>query len=139
MLRSGVLVPLVYNVVVREGVEFIIRSPEIVEEDSTIFVLQDRLELLLGRFLVDRLDGKVIFAGDVVLVLPLVNPIGVAGPSPAPTPAWTLFLLRPFSGAVPPTAPTPTLATFRATASVKFVQSVLRHASIKHDRIPDVL
>ena len=47
MLRGGVPEPLVHNGVLGESVESMVRSPDVVEEHSTILMLQDRFELFL--------------------------------------------------------------------------------------------
>lgn len=140
VLRGRKLVPIVHDGVIREGVEFVIRSPDIVEEDPAILVLQDRLELLLGRRLLDGLNGKVPPARDVILVLPpLAGSICITSPTPAPAP--TPSPVRPFGGTGPPTAPAPTpaLATLGTATPMELLQSVFRNAGVKHDLVPHVL
>jgi len=146
MLRGWVFEPIVRHGVVRKGGEPVVRPLDVVEEDSIVFVLHDRLDLLLGGFLLDTLDGEVVFARDVVLVLPLVDPVDIVVPAfaPAPAPAPTLFPGRMFDF-VPSAAPTSTLvpaadgATLRTASTVELVQCVGRDASMKHNAIPDVL
>ena len=91
MLRSRELVPIVHNGVIGEGVESIVRSPDIVEEDPTVPMLQDRLELLLGMPLVERLNSKVPFGRNVVVILPLADPIDVMVPASTPAPTFLLL------------------------------------------------
>jgi len=142
VLRSGELEPTVHHGVFREGVESVVRSLSIVEEDSTVLMLQDRLELLLGGLLLDVFDGKILFARDVDLVLPVMDPIDIVVLASAPAPA--LFPVRMF-GLVSPAAPTSTLvpatdsATIGTTDAMELIQSVGRNASMKHNAVPDVL
>lgn len=140
MFRSGELEPIVCHDVFGEGVEPVIRPLDIVEEDPTILILQDRLELLLGRLLLDALDGKILFGRDVTLVPPFLDFINVVALALAPTP----FFGR-IPDFVPPTAPTSTLgptayiAMFRTTEAMELLQSVGRNAGMKHSAVPDVL
>ena len=142
MLRSGELEPIVHHRVFRKGVESVVRSLGIVEENSTVLMLQDRLELLFGGLLLDVFDGKIPFAWDVVLVLPLMGPIDIVILASAPAP--TLFPIRMFD-LVPSAAPTSTLvpaadsATIGTTEAMELIQSVWRNASMKHNVVPDVL
>ena len=89
MFRGGELEPIVQNGVFGEGVESIIRSLDIVEEDSAVLVLQDRLEFLLGGLPLDAFDGKILFGRGVVLILSLVDSVDIV--VPASTPASTFF------------------------------------------------
>ena len=91
MLRSGIFEPIIRHRVVRKGGESVVRPLDVVEEDSIILVLHDGLDLLLGGFLLDTLDGEVVFAWDVVLVLPLVDPVDIVVPALAPAPAPALL------------------------------------------------
>ena len=148
MFRGGELEPIVHHRVVRKGSKPVVRPLDVVEEDSIVLVLHDRLELLLGGFLLDTLDGEIVFVRDMVLVISLMDPVGVVVPAPAPAPAPaptpTLFPGRMFDF-VPPAAPTSALVsatdivTLRTAEAVKFVQRVGRDASMEHDAIPDIL
>ena len=89
MLGSRELEPFVHHRVFREGVESVVRSLDIVEEDSAVLVLQDRLEFLLGGLLLDAFDGKILFGRGVVLILSLVDSVDIV--VPASTPASTFF------------------------------------------------
>ena len=137
MLGSGELVPIVHHRVIRECVEFVIRSLGVVEEDSTVLMLQDRLELLVGRLLLERFNDKVLFAQHMVLIVAFVNWIDIVAPAPTPAPA--LLPMRSFGGAVSPAAPTPALATLGTAAPMELVQSISGNASAKHDLIPNIL
>ena len=144
MLRSGIFEPIIRHRVVRKGGESVVRPLDVVEEDSIILVLHDGLDLFLGGFLLDTLDGKVVFAWDVVLVLPLVDPVDIVVPTLAPAPAPALLPGRMFDF-VPPATPTSALvpaadgATLGTASTVELVQCVGRDASMKHNAIPDVL
>ena len=123
MLRGGDLEPIVHHRVVRKGSKTVVRPLDIVEEDSTVLVLHDRLELLLGGFLLNTLDGEIVFVRDVVLVLPLVDPVGIVVPAPVPAPASTFFLGRMF-GFIPPATPTPTLVPAADSATLGMAEAV---------------
>ena len=144
MFRSRELEPIVHHRVIREGGESVVRSLDIVEEDSAILVLHDRLELLLGGFLLDGFDGEILFARNVILVLPLMNPIDIVVSASAPAPAPQIFPGRMF-GSVPSAAPTSALGPaadsgmLRTAEAMKLIQSVGRDASMEHNAIPDVL
>ena len=140
MLSSGKSETIVLHRVFRKGVEPVVRSLDIVEENSAVLVLQDRLELLLGWLLLNALDGEILFARDVALVPSLIDPIDIVALALAPT----LFFGR-IPDLVPPAAPTPALgpvaysAMFGTTEAVEFLQSVGRNAGMKHSAVPDVL
>lgn len=142
MLRSAELEPIVHDRVFREGGESVVRPLDIVEEDSTVLVLHDRLEFLLRGFLLDPFDGEILFARDVVLILHVVDSVDIVVSSPTPAPV--LFPGQMFN-LVPPAAPTPALlptantATFGTTEAMELIQSVGRNASMKHDVIPGIL
>jgi len=134
MLRSGVLESVVRHRVIGEGVESVVWSLDVVEEDSAILMLQDRLELLLRGLLLDALDGKILFAREMVLILPLVDSIEIV-----------VFALGRVLDLVPPAASTSTLVPatdttkFWTAKTVEFVQSVGRNTGMKHNVVPDVL
>ena len=150
MLRGGEFEPIVHHRVIRKGGESVVRPLDIVEEDPTVLVLHGRLELFLGGFLLDTLDGEIVFVRDMVLVLPLMDPVDIVVPTPVPAPAPapalapTLFLGRMFD-LVPPATTASTLvpaadsAMLRAAGAMKLVQCIGRDASMKHNVIPDVL
>jgi len=144
MLRGGELEPVVHHRVVGKGGESVVRPLDVIEEDSTVLVLHDRLELLLGGFLLNTLDGEIVFVRDVVLVLSLVDPVDIVVPALVPAPASTFFPGRMFDF-IPPATPTSTLApaadstTLRTVEAMKLVQCVGWDASMKHNAIPDVL
>ena len=128
MLRGGELESVVYDGVIRASVEPIMRSHGNVKEESVILMLQDRLELLLGRLLLllHTFEAKILFARDVVLVLPLVDSVDLTVSAPASTPTSTLASITDTT-------------TPRATEPAKFVQSVLWDAGVKHSSVPDML
>jgi len=144
MLCGGELGPIVHHSVLREGVEPVVRSLDLVEEDPVVLILQDRLDLLFGRLLLDMSNCKILFARDVALVLHSMGPLRVAALALAPAPAPTLFLGRA-PVLVPPTAPTSTIvpiaysAMLGAVASAELVQRVGWNASMKHSAVPDLL
>lgn len=88
----------------------------------------------MGRLLLDALDGKILFAREMVLILPLVDSIEIV-----------VFPLGRVLDPVPPTAPTSTLVpaadttAFGTAKTVEFVQSVGRNTGMKHNVVPDVL
>ena len=142
MLGGGELEPIVHHGVLREGVEPVVRSPDLVEEDPIVLVLQDRLDLLFGRFLLDLSNGKILFARDVALVLPSMGPLCIPAPTLAPA---LMLLLGRMPVLVPPAAPTSTLvptaysAMLGTVESAELVQRVGWNASMKHSAVPDLL
>lgn len=140
MLRSGELEPIVHHGVFGEGVEPVIGSLDLVEEDSVVLILQDRLDLLLGGLLLDLSNREIVLARDMSLVLPSMVSIGLAALTltPVPFPGRMPVL-------VPSTAPTSTLvptayrAMLRTIGTMEFIQRVGRNASMKHGVVPDLL
>jgi len=144
MLCSWELVPIVHHSVLREGVESVVRSLSLVEEDSAVVVLQDRLDLrllfrwllqdrpdlpfgwflqdgldlLLGWFLLDVSDDKIAFSRDVALVLSSMCSISVAAFALAPIllPGWMTVLISP-------TAPTSTLISTAYSAMIGMIET----------------
>jgi hypothetical protein len=90
MLRGWELEPVVHDRVIRERVESIIRSLDGVKEESAILMLQDRLELLLGRLLLETFEGEILFTRDMDSVLPLMNPVDLTVSTLAPAPTSAL-------------------------------------------------
>ena len=68
MFRGGEPEPIVHHRVFGECVETVVRPLDVVEEDSTVLVLHDGLEFLLGGFPIDTLDSEILFTRDVILV-----------------------------------------------------------------------
>jgi len=142
MFRGGELESIVHHSVIREGVEPVVRSLGLVEEDPIILILQDRFDLLFGRLLLDMSNCKILFARDVTLVLPSMRPLCVAALALAP--ASILFLGR-VPVLVPPAAPTSTLvpvtysAMLRTVESAELVQRAGWNPSMKHSAVPDLL
>lgn len=140
MLRGGELEPIVRHRVFGESVQSVVRSLDIVKEESAVLILQDRLQLLFGRLLLDTFDGKVLLAGDVDLVLPFTDSVDIVAPAPTPT----LFPGRK-PNLVPAAAPASTLipaaysAMLRTTGTMELIQSVGRNAGMKHSAVPGIL
>lgn len=140
MFRGGELEPIVQDGVFGEGVESVIRSLDIVEEDPTILVLHDRLELLFGWLLLDTFDSKILFARKVALVLPFADSIDVVASASAPTLLpGRMFILVPPAAPAPALVPVADSAMLRTTETMELLQSVGRNTGVKHGIVPDVL
>ena len=143
MFRGGEPEPIVHHRVFGECVETVVRPLDVVEEDSTVLVLHDRLEFLLGGFLIDAFNGEILFTRDVILVFPRMGVPDVVVPTPTPTPAPTNFPGRmsdPVPSAAPASIPNPfaDVAMVRRVEAMKLLQSVLWDAGMKHSVIPIV-
>lgn len=147
MFRGGKPETIVHHSVFGERVESVVRPLDIVEVDSTVLVLHDRPEFLLGGSLLDVFDGEVPFARDVVLVFFHMKVSDVVVPTSTPTPAPTLAQTRfpgRMSNSVPPAAPASILdpiadvTMVRRVEAMELLQSVLRDAGMEHSVIPNI-
>ena len=125
MLRSGEFGSTVHDRVIREGVEPIIRSLGVVKKDPAISMLQDRLEPLLGGFLLDMFEGRIRFGwAKGPLILMDSADLAVLAPTPAPT---FLPVRMSSDGPVPPSAPASTLgpaADFAALHAIEAMEPI---------------